>query len=1324
MKIMKRLILFFITFLCTRAFAQMGILYNADNQLPSNYVSHVYLDQDGYIWIATRNGISKFDGYQFQTFNNQENHECNLKSNYINHIMQARNGRFFISESNGLQYYDGGVFHDIEIVDTQNKEVGTYVTSIIQRKNGDIIASTSGYGILDIKGNKASKITKGIYNSLNYITKIAEDHRGNLWVLTEDQGLVCISGGKAIRYFEDVDRSALTRDIWIDHDNNIYIILRGLGLFLKKHNESTFRRIKDVYDDNMESLFIDSKGQILIGTDGHGIFVYNPRTHEVKNNPYYCWGIDLSRSKVYSILEDRNGNLWFGIIQKGLFMQQAHHVPFGYMGYKLGTANIIGTNSIASVLYDHAGRIWIGTDKDGMYLLDNNRKLVRHFSKGIPSTFMALEEDALGRIWAGSYGEGFGYFDSSLSWHKVEAGLGSLTSVFALESDNKGNVWIGSMGQGLVLLRKDGTITHYRMKKGAEHNNRINSLPNDYIQFLRLSNDGRRLYICTSVGISCMDIAKGNFTNVFGRNCLNYGHTTRYCHEDNYGHLWIGTDNGLLRYNLKTHKEKLYTIKDGISCNDIMAICQDKQNQLWISTSNGLNRLNLSTGDITCYFSDNGLQGNEFGSGALSTSPSGEILFGGTGGISWFNPSQINIQKWNARVRISGITVGNRQLSDSLVYHKSNFVFDHDENSLTVLFSTLTYEDSENITFLYSINGEEWERLQPGRNELTFARLSPGTYHIQVKALKDRFSSPVTEFSIKIKAPWYATTWAYLIYIGLIACGIWAYFQYRKKQEQDRLKLQEHIHAEEMGEAKLRFFMNMSHEIRTPMTLIISPLLQLLKEDHDVHRQSVYTIMRRNAERILHLINQMMDLRKIDKGLMVMHMKETDMVSFINDVYTLFTQQAANKKINLAFHHDDKTLPVWIDRSNFDKVLVNILSNAFKYTSAGGNIITTLTHNSKELKIAISDDGEPIPEDKLSRIFERFYQTPTAANDTNVGTGIGLDLTRSLVELHYGDIKAENNPDGKGCTFTVTLPLGKDHLKPEEIITEESTPAEGLIKKEEEIGNEDFSKKIEEMSSNGNKPSIAIAEDDDEIAHYLKNQLRGIYNVHLFPNGKEALHHILQNKPALVISDIMMPVMDGNTLCKKLKNNIITNDIPVILLTAKTLDEDRLEGLETGADAYIIKPFNIEILRRTIYNLIHQREMMRNKYNGNESREEKIDEIKMSSPDEKLMNKVMDIINKNLTNCDLSVDFIAKAAGVSRVQLYRKMKEYTNQTPHSFITNTRVKQAAKLLRERHQSIMDVMYACGFSSSASFSQSFKAVYGLSPRNYRDKYSAKS
>lgn len=777
--------------------------------------------------------------------------------------------------------------------------------------------------------------------------------------------------------------------------------------------------------------------------------------------------------------------------------------------------------------------------------------------------------------------------------------------------------------------------------------------------------------------------------------------------------MWVGTIKGVEVFLLSNGKPyRHYTTDDGLPDNGIASITCDAEGNLWIATYQGLSK--ERNGKFENFYASDGLCGNEFLNNAGTLSADGNtLLLGGVDGISWFNPRMLKRIPWKANVYLTDFTVNNesRQPKDG------HWRLSYADNSFTVSLSTLTFTDAPSITYLYRLNDETWSQLPTGSNVIFFSHLLPGNYKLSVKAMKNGQYTPEKTFFIHVAAPWYRSTIAYLIYILIIVLLFLDYRRRVREKTKARLAMQEHIHAEQLGEAKLKAFINISHEIRTPMTLIMAPLEQLLKEDSDQHRRSVYRTIRRNADRILRLINQLMDIRKIDKGQMAMRMMETDMVGFVEDICRTFQALADNKHILLEFRHNDPELKVWVDRSNFDKVVVNLFSNAFKFTPTGGHVVISLSHDDKDMYLRVYDDGENIPEEKIKLIFDRFYQVPTSVNDNNVGTGIGLDLTRSIVELHYGTIEVHN--EQKGCTFTVTLPLGKNHLRPSEIVedTQADSPSEDTMNVMEE---EKPELTITPTDSDRKETTIIVAEDDDEIAAYLKAQLSDDYAVETYPNGKAALEACLQNPPQLVISDVMMPVMDGNAFTARLKANVRTNDIPVILLTAKNRDEDKLEGLETGADAYIQKPFNLDILRRVIVNLLNSRRVIRNKVAGNEMQSDKVKTVEMENVNDQLMQRIMDVINKHLNNSDINVDDIASEAGVSRVQLYRKMKEITNQTPHTFIRNLRLDQSARLLRETDQNISDIMYACGFNNASSFSRIFKDTFGMTPTDYILKY----
>lgn len=589
---------------------------------------------------------------------------------------------------------------------------------------------------------------------------------------------------------------------------------------------------------------------------------------------------------------------------------------------------------------------------------------------------------------------------------------------------------------------------------------------------------------------------------------------------------------------------------------------------------------------------------------------------------------------------------GRYDIVTTSVTNSNKFHLSHKDNSFSIELSAMEFYSPERISYSYTFNSNTWVNLQSGVNRISFSELTPGIYHFQVKARDYNSYSEIKKLTIIISPPWYVSWWAKTIYcLTAVIITIFIIVQIRQRYRA-RQEMLEHIHAEQLNEAKLQFFINISHEIRTPMSLIISPLQKLMATDYDTERQQSYNIIYRNAERLLRLVNQLMDIRKIDKGQMQLKFQETDIVSFIQDLHYTFAYQANTKHIKLDFHSEVKELKAWIDPKNFDKVILNILSNAFKFTPENGNIqIRLCTGNdpnaaekalSRYFEISIEDDGIGINETELERIFDRFYQIRNSQNNSNIGTGIGLHLTRSLVELHHGSITVENNQGTPGCRFIVRLPLGKEHLKPEEIdnsaVKQDSVhittalPTTPLIE-------------TPPKTHSKSKYRVLIVEDNDEIRRYICQELGRDFHMQECRNGKEAFTYILKKTPDLIISDIMMPEMDGMTLCSKVKQNINTNHIPVILLTAKSREEDNLEGLSIGADAYITKPFSIEILRQSTFNLIKSRERLRNNFQGSQTQKERMQELEIESPDERLLDRIMKVINDNIANPELNVEW-------------------------------------------------------------------------------------
>ena len=1356
MKSMNQLIItMMICLFSIQAWAQNGKLFNTDNQLSSNLATQVFQDKSGFIWIATRNGLNTYDGYNITVTKKDMSNFPGLNSNYINSIAQDEKEHILLGTNNSLLEFTGSEFLKIPMLDSKGEELATYVKQVYPLKNKDVAVATSGYGIM-LKKQDAQEChaMKGEVEKLKHIHKLLEDKRGRLWIIAEDGRLHRKeTNGRVISYFSGTE-GVSAQDIQQDVRGNIYLASKNQGVYLLRAGSNVFTRISNIGNLPIDNIYISRNNKLYIGSDGLGIYVYDPQTGFLQDNPLFSRLVNLAKSKVTSIIEDNQGNIWVSMLQKGVFMQNNIQNDFNYMGFRLGSRNVIGENCVTSLSINQGNQVWVGTDKDGLYLFDIASRTVKgHFLN--QTTVLTLCKDQQGRTWVGTYTDGLGYMDAAGNFHPVDLGIGKSVGIFDIKQDPQGNIWIATMGEGLFCLQKDGSRKNYKAKYGADNNIKVNSIPNDYLIKLCFSKDGSRVYVATSVGLACLDRKRNSWTSTFrGINCLNKNGFSHCVFVDSKDQVWYGTEDGALCFDFKKGiKPKLYSTANGLTDNSVASIIEDYQGMIWIGTTKGLNKLVSKDGKIIKFYAESGLQSNEFSDASVCTTDDKKIiLMGGSGGLNWFQADRVRQHPWQAKVVISGFFVnnnmvtpgmesGNYTITNACPSFSQDFQLSHEDNTFTLQLSTLTYNDVEQISYVYSINGDIWRTVPAGQNELAFSHMSPGSYKYRIKAICNGYETPVNTFTITIHPAWYASIWAKLFYLLLFIAAIMLYLRHRKRQMEDKLILQQHIHAEEMGEAKIKFFMNISHEIRTPLTLIITPLLSLIKEDKEPHRQGIYEIIRKNSERILHLINQMMDLRKIDKGQMVMRMCQTDMVAFINEEYELFRQQALAKNIDFDYQHDSDELPVWIDRNNFDKVIINILSNAFKFTPTAGHILISLSHTEHHACISIKDSGIGIPKDKLETIFQRFYQTPADPTDRNIGTGIGLDLTRSLVELHYGSITARNNEGEKGSKFEhgsefiIRIPLGKDHLKPEEIIDAEEVKekqnlelaeVEQLEQEVKEAENTENATGISDMpgktpastsaSARGNKAEIVIVEDEEDIQDYLKSQLANDFKIRTYPNGKVALNEILKNKPDLIISDVMMPEMDGTTLCTKLKANINTNDVPIILLTAKSREEDQLEGLQTGADAYILKPFNMDILRRTIINLLTMRRTLKNKFTGNERQEEKVEQKEIQTPDDALMQRVMEVINENIGDSDLSVDMIAQKVGISRVHLHRKMKELTNQTPHSFIRNIRLQQAAKLLKEGKQSITDVMYICGFSNSASFSTMFKNLYGCSPREY--------
>lgn len=1339
------------------ATAQTGKFYSTDNELSSSLINQIFQDERGFIWIATEYGLNRFDGFRFSTYRHIAGDSTSIKNNYVRTLFEDSKQNLLVGCIDGLMKYDPetDTFREIPMMRT-GKQVFPHITQMQKLHNGEVWIVTAGQGIFRLDEDQQQamsidEIMRQVNN--NFQSNLYEDSHYNIWIGTEGQGVMCyLPATKEVRVFKhpminDNYISAIAEDRY----GNLFIGTQKQGLSRYDREKNLF--IPVPYEGR-ESLSVYClalvEDRLLIGTDGQGLKTYNRMTGKIEDYSINSSPLDFSEGKIHAILQDRDKNLWMGLFQKGITLIPKQENPFEYYGSKSIYYNPIGQGCVMAIHQDSSQHLWVGTDNEGVFELDASGKRLRHYHpngnpRSVANTIMCMYEDSNGDFWLGSYTKGLAKLNRRTGECEYPLPIDN-EKIFSITEDRHKNLYIGTFGSGFYqynLVTKE--LKHYESSKDETGDLTRNELVNDWINYIFCDSEGL-IWLGHYKGISCFNPLNESFINYHKANALIEDRVGYVLQEDHDGNIWVGTTDGLYRFDKDTEELKSFTTADGLPNNVICGLCEDEKHNIWISTYMGICKYDRKNDRFINYYAGDGLQGNEFTHGAFFKDRTGKIYFGGTNGITCFMPSAIGSVQKDTKVWITdfyifnqpvrkGTKSGKRSVIYTSVLDANLFQLAHYDNTFSLVFSTLQYNSPEQISYQYKIDelSNQWLSTEPGVNRVTYNNLLPGKYTFRVRALSHGNFSDVRTVKILITPPWYEMWWAYCIYVflfGLLILGIVNYILSRMRHRREIMKRE---HAEQLNEAKLQFFINISHEIRTPMTLIINPLEKLLAEKKGGEVQKTYLMIYRNAQRILRLINQLMDIRKLDKGQMFMKFRETDMVGFIDDVMLTFDYLAQKRKIRFTFEHSMPQLKVWLDLNNFDKILMNIFSNAFKYTPEQGEITVSLSTGQdptrrdalKEyVEITVADSGIGLDKDKIERIFERFYQIDNDMTKSNFGTGIGLHLSRSLVELHHGIILAENRKDAPGSRFIIRIPLGSAHLRKDELEDVEAMtdkPRPILIKPQKpDFEEEDFA---EEEDTEHKKPGktakrirILIAEDEEEISSYLKEELEGEYRIVTCKNGKEAYETVLADTPDLVISDIMMPEMDGLSLCRKIKQNTNVNHVPVVLLTAKSKPEDTMEGMATGADAYIVKPFNTELLKSTIANLIANRKLLKSKFSGAQQQEDKVQKLSMKSSDEMLMDRIMKVINENISNPELNVEMLAANVGLSRVHVHRKLKELTNLSAREFIKNIRLQQAAALLKEKKLTVSEVAYATGYTNLSHFSSSFKEAHGMSPKEY--------
>lgn len=1103
--------------------------------------------------------------------------------------------------------------------------------------------------------------------------------------------------------------------IWIGTDHG------GVNLLDKK--DFSIRYLLNNNDDNKSlsqnsiiAMHSDNSGIIWIGTYKQGINYYYENSIQFalyRRQP--SDPTSLSYDDVNRFAEDKRGNLWIGTNGGGLIYFDRESGKFKQFLHNPDNPNSLANDVIVSLWIDHQQKLWIGTYYGGLDCYDGKNFIhYRHDPKDTSTIsddrVWEIYEDSQKNLWVGTLGGGVNLLDRKKNSFYRFDGTSSTSYVFAFMEDRDGNFWIGTLDGMDVKLKNQNKVVHY-VHQEKDHTS--------------LSNNN----------ILCIL-------------------------QDSRGMVWIGTREGLNLFDKKTNSFRTFRTEDGLPDNTILNILEDDKANLWISTPNGISKAavtkNKESAELALQFKNydemDGLQGKEFNENAAWKSSRGELIFGGAKGFNIFYPDNAPTNKTRPTVVLTDFEIfnksmkvgdksGKRVILEKAIPETKEITLAYKDNVIAIEFAALNFSNTEKSKYAYKLEGfnKEWLLTDAGNRKATYTNLDPGEYTFRVKASNEDglWNEEGVTLKITVLPPIWRTPLAYIIY-GLIAIGLlWLgrrivvqRTRMRFQMEQER-KESQRMHKLDL--MKIRFFTNVSHEFRTPLALILTPIEKMLKSATEPSQKSHYQLIHRNAKRLLNLVNQLLDFRKLEMDELYLNLAQDDMVRLVKDIGCSFSDIAEKKNIRFSFHsHVDKVYASF-DKVKLERILFNLLSNAFKFTHEGGQVDMELNSrrneqdNRETVIITVKDTGIGISPEKKERIFERFFQDEVPGDMLNQGSGIGLAITKEFVRLHGGTISVDSEP-GKGSCFTIELPVisapvvSGEPVENGEIVEAALANGNGHIVPENGNGHLSTENKVKTgQKVNGKKFSILLAEDNEDFRFYLKDNLREAYEIIEAKNGKEGWQKALGQHPDLVVSDIMMPEMSGIELCRKLKEDVRTSHIPVILLTARSSEEIQMEGFSTGANDYITKPFNFQILISRINNLLVQQQNLKKSFQ--KQIEINPSEIKVDSEDEKLLRQTMEIVQKNLDNPDFSVEDLSKALLMSRAAMYKKITALTGITPSEFIRSVRLKSAAQLLEKTKMTVAQVAFEVGFNNTKYFVKYFKEEYNMLPTAYRSNQQKK-
>jgi signal transduction histidine kinase/ligand-binding sensor domain-containing protein/DNA-binding response OmpR family regulator len=1342
--------------------------------LSNNQVNSFFKDQKGFLWIGTMSGLNRYDGYEFKVFRHDLHDTNTISDNFILGIMEGPEGKLWVQTRSGFNIYDPVTEKFDRNVTGQLRKFGIpggSVSSVRKNANGDFLFLIDQHIIYKyvVAASKSFILYKTNSPSL-ILSAFTEDDKKKYWLIYSNGLIEAIdSTGKQILQ-SDLPSKIYGKDsanysLFSDSDNDLWIYAssgnpNGVVLYHPETGSYTHLEKDNGYPRLNTNLIVsiqqDDKGNIWICTDHGGVNIFNKKENTIQ---YLMNNVDddksLSQNSITAAYKDNTGIIWLGTYKRGVNYYHENIIKFPVYRHQPSTPYSLSFDDVNRFAEDAKGNLWIGTNGGGLLYFDRaNNKFTQYLhqpnnSNSISNNvIVSLCIDHKQRLWIGSYFGGLDCFENGKFKHYRHdpSNTNSLSDdrVWEIFEDSKMNLWVGTLDGGLDRFDREHNIFYH-------HNTTLsNSIHSNYVAAIIEDKQGK-IWIGTNSGIDVLD----NITGIINHYASSANNTAGLSNndiisilEDSRGLIWIGTRDGLNVFHKRDKKFQSFRTDNGLPSNTILNILEDNKGRLWISTSNGISKIRVTINNenrdtsvhISCtnYDELDGLQGTEFNENAALKTSRGEIIFGGANGFNLFNPDNIitdkslpnlvltDLQIFNKSVGV-GEKMEGRIILPQSISNTSSITLKYNENILALEFAALNFSNPEKTKYAYLLQGfnNNWVITDGKMRKAIYTNLDPGTYTFRLKALNEagKWSEKEIDFRIKILPPFWRSSLAFVIYGIMIVVALLIARKIILERARMRFEVEhqrkEAERIQELDAMKTRFFTNVSHEFRTPLSLILSPLDKVIRKSSDAEQKKQLHLIERNAKRLLNLVNQLLDFRKMEVQEFTLHLSKGDIVKFTKDITCSFSDISEKKDIQLGFKSNVETVIAFFDKDKLEKILFNLLSNAFKYTHAKGKVsVEMIYHDEKNngilqpsLLIKICDNGIGIPADMHAKIFERYFQNNLPGNAYNYGTGIGLAITKEFVKLHEGIITVESEPE-KGTCFTVLLPVktGENNF-----VVTEPEGASLISEKEASLQGDASDNGAALLNHHPKRNTILLVEDSEDFRFYLKDNLKHRYNVIEAVNGKEGLEKVKNFHPDIVVSDIMMPVMNGIELSQKIKSNPDTSHIPVILLTALTTVEKELEGFNAGISDYITKPFTFEILVSRIRNHLNLREQLRKKF------QKLVDinpnEITITPVDEEFMKRALEIVEKNIQEPDFSVEDLSHELFISRVALYKKLLSLTGKSPIEFIRVMRLKRAAQLLQKSQMNIAEIAYEVGFNNPKIFSRYFKEEFRITPSQYQ-------